>query len=304
MEVAFKLGTVLGVFLLPLLTYASFRLMGFRSPGPLLGAAGALVFLFVEENPIWGGTIASTLTGEFSYTYGIGFAVLFLGVTYRAISRGHGYAWPALALALTALAHGYAVLWAGLAASFFLYGARRPERTLRLLLGIACLAFALAAFFLVPLLADWGWTTPYDDAWITISLANLLPVLLAPLFVAAVIGTAWTLVWGRRAGGADRRVLFLAYAALAGAALTVGGTFAGHHRRAVHAVLPADAGALRRRLDRGLGAEAGDAPPGGAGPGAAGHPARRRPFARRALLGRMELLRPARPRSCGPCSAR
>src|SRR5262245_44943896 len=41
MEVAFKLGTVLGVFLLPLLAYAAFRLMGFRSPGPLLGAAGA-----------------------------------------------------------------------------------------------------------------------------------------------------------------------------------------------------------------------------------------------------------------------
>lgn len=223
MEVAFKLGTVLGVFLLPLLAYAAFRLMGFRSPGPLLGAAGALVFVFVEDNPIWGGTLASTLTGEFSYTYGIGFALLFLGATYHAVSHGRGYAWPALALALTATAHGYAVLWAGLAASFFLYGARRPERTLRLLLAVAVLAFALAGFFLVPLLADWGWTTPYDDAWITISVANLLPLLLAPLFVAAVVGIVWTLVWGRRSGGADRRILFLAYAALVGAALTAAG---------------------------------------------------------------------------------
>jgi hypothetical protein len=223
MEVAFKLGTVLGVFLLPLLAYASFRLMGFRSPGPLLGAAGALVFLFVEDNPIWGGTIASTLTGEFSYTYGIGFALLFLGVAYDAVSRGRSCVWPALVLGLTALAHGYAVLWAGLAASFFLFGARRPERTLRLLLAVAALAFALAGFFLVPLLADWGWTTPYDDAWITISLANLLPVLLAPLLVAAVIGIVWTLVWGRRGGGPDRRLLFLAYAALVGAALTAAG---------------------------------------------------------------------------------
>lgn len=223
MPVAFKLGTILGVFLLPLLAYASFRLMGFRSPGPLLGAAGALVFLFVEENPIWGGTVASTLTGEFSYTYGIGFALLFLGVTYRALARGQGYVWPALALALTATAHGYAVLWAGLAASFFLYGARRPERTLRLLLAIGGLAFALAGFFLVPLLGDWGWTTPYDDAWITISFTNLFPLLLVPLFVAGIVGIVWTLVWGRRSGGADRRILFLAYAAIVGAALTSAG---------------------------------------------------------------------------------
>ena len=73
--------------------------MGFRSPVPLLGAAAALVFLFSEENPIWGGTIASTLTGEFSYTYGIGLAVLFLGVTYRAYARGDGPWVPAAVLA-------------------------------------------------------------------------------------------------------------------------------------------------------------------------------------------------------------
>ncbi len=223
MAVAFKLGTVLGVFLLPPLTYVSFRLMGFRSPGPLLGAAGALVFLFLEENAIWGGTMASTMTGEFSYTYGIGLAVLFLGVTYRAFAQGRGAVWPAVALAVTAVAHGYAVLWAGLSVTFFLFGARRPERTLRTLAAVASLAFALAGFFLVPLLAAWGWTTPYDDAWITIAFANLLPVLLAPLFLAAAAGIGWTLVWGRRQGGADRRILFLAYAALMGTALTASG---------------------------------------------------------------------------------
>src|SRR5215468_2996724 len=41
MPVAFKLGSVLGVFLLPVLTYAGFRLLGFRFPSPLLGAAAS-----------------------------------------------------------------------------------------------------------------------------------------------------------------------------------------------------------------------------------------------------------------------
>src|SRR6266545_8381744 len=126
LPVAFKLGTVLGVFLLPLFTYASFRLMRFRFPAPLLGAAASLVFLFLEENPIWGGTIASTLTGEFSYTYGIGLAVLFLGLAYRTYAAGRPPWAPAALLAVTALAHGYAVLWAGLSAAYFLYFARKP----------------------------------------------------------------------------------------------------------------------------------------------------------------------------------
>src|SRR5258705_3568916 len=124
---AFKVGSVLGAFALPLLAYAALRLIGFRSPVPLLGARDALVFLFSEENPIWGGTIGSTLTGEFSYTYGIGLALLFLGGTYRAYARGEGPWVPAAVLALTGLRHGDAVLWAGPSATYLLHASRRPR---------------------------------------------------------------------------------------------------------------------------------------------------------------------------------
>ncbi|MFI5183315.1 MAG: 6-pyruvoyl-tetrahydropterin synthase-related protein [Vicinamibacteria bacterium] len=219
LPVAFKLGTVLGVFLLPLFAFVSLRLMGFGFPAPLLGAAAAVVFLFLEENPIWGGTLASTLTGEFSYTYGIGLAVLFLGVLYRAYSKGRGPWLPAAVLGITALAHGYAVLWAGFAAVFFLYSARRPWKTLGWLAAVALLAFALAGVSLLPLLADWGWTTPYDDPWITVTTRSLVPSMLWPLVVLAVAGLLGTLLWARRTGGPDHRLLFLLHAALAGAAL-------------------------------------------------------------------------------------
>jgi len=223
LPVAFKLGTAIGVLLLPPSTYLALRLMGFRFPAPLLGAAAALVFLFVEENPIWGGTMASTLTGEFAYAYGIALAMLFLGVVYRAYARG-GPLWvPALALAVTAFAHGYAVLWAGLSASFFLYAARRPARTLRWLATLGAAAFGLAAFWLLPLLGSWGSTTPYDDPWLTVTPRNLFPPLLWPLFAAALAGLVATLVWGRRAGGADQRLLFLAHAALVAACLAAAG---------------------------------------------------------------------------------
>ncbi len=216
---AFKVGSVLGVYALPLLAYAALRLMAFRSPVPLLGAAGALVFLFSEENPIWGGTLASTLTGEFSYTYGIGLALLFLGLTYRAYARGDGPWLPALALAATALAHGYAVLWGGISAAYFLYASRRPLRTLGWLASVAGLAFALAAFWLLPLLSAWGWTTPYDDPWITAGLRNVFPPFLWPLMGAALVGAIWTLLLARRAGGPDHRLMYLLHAAVVGMAL-------------------------------------------------------------------------------------
>jgi hypothetical protein len=230
LPVAFKLGTVLGVFLLPLAAYACARLMRYAFPVPLVTAAAALVFVFLEENPIWGGNLASTLTGEFSYTYGTALALVFLGVVYRAFTGDAGPAWPAATLAVVALAHGYAVLWAGLSAAFFLFSARDPLRAFRWLLALAALALALAGVFLVPLLTAWGWTTPYDDPWITVTSRNLFPPLLWPLFGAAVAGLGVTLVslWRTRRAGEDAtRLLFLLYAAATGAALAAAGPVLG-----------------------------------------------------------------------------
>ena len=233
MPVAFKLGTALGVFLLPFLVYTSFRLMRLTFPAPLLGAGAALVFLYVEDNPIWGGTIASTLTGEFSYTYGVGFAILFLGVLFRARADGRGPWAPAAVLALTSYAHGYAVLWAGLTASGLLLWdpASRPSdgaggggwRTLGWLTAVAALAFAFAGPSLLPLLADWGWTTPFDDAWIDVTTRGIFPPLLRPLFLAGALALAATLARRARGGRGDKRLLLLGFGALSGAALASAG---------------------------------------------------------------------------------
>lgn len=223
LPVAFKLVVAAGVLLLPLCAYAALRLVGAAFPGPLLGAAAAFVFLLVEDNPIWGGTLASTLAGEFSYTWGTGLALLFLGLAARAQRRGSS-AWPpAAALALTALAHGYAVLFAGLASTGLMLAGRRPGRTLRFLLAIAAGAFALAGAWLLPLLADWRWTTPYSDPWILVGWRNLLPPLLWPLFAAALGGLLAGLR-ARRPGEALEPALLLGWqATLVAGALALAG---------------------------------------------------------------------------------
>ncbi|HET7291047.1 MAG TPA: 6-pyruvoyl-tetrahydropterin synthase-related protein [Vicinamibacteria bacterium] len=222
-EVAFKLGVALGIPALPLLAYLGFRRLGFRFPGPLLGAAAALVFLFLEKNPIWGGTIASTMTGEFAYTYGTGLAVLFLGVVYRAYTRGTSKLLPAALLALTALTHGYAVLWAGLSATYFLYVSRRPAKTLVWLVATALLAFALAGVHMVPLLYAWGMTTPYDDPWIDAGIVDVAPAYLLPMFALAALGLLANLGLARFAAGPDHRFLFLMHAGVMAAALAAAG---------------------------------------------------------------------------------
>ena len=70
-------------------------------------------------------------------------------------------------------------------------------------------------------MSAWGWTTPYDDPWITIALKNLLPMFLWPLFGSSLLGLLWMLFLALRAGGADHRLMFVLHSAVIGAALAV-----------------------------------------------------------------------------------
>ncbi|MCI0410393.1 MAG: hypothetical protein L0191_17830, partial [Acidobacteria bacterium] len=83
LNVAFKLVTAAGTFLLPLTTMLALRGLGYVSPVPGLGAVASLIFLFNEGNSMWGGNIQSTLAGEFAFSLAFSLAVLFLGLLYR-----------------------------------------------------------------------------------------------------------------------------------------------------------------------------------------------------------------------------
>ena len=128
----------------------------------------------------------------------------------------------------SASAHGYAVLWAGLTATVLLArGARAPGGRSSGSWRSPALAFALAAPFLVPLLADWGWTTPYDDAWITVSTTGPLPAAPVALLRRRRCAAWWSRSGARRDGRPDARLLLLGYGALVGAALAAAGPAVG-----------------------------------------------------------------------------
>jgi hypothetical protein len=187
LNVAFKIGTVLGTFLLPVCAYLGLRLGGTPFPGPALGALATLPFLFMEANSMWGGNIPSTLAGEFAFSLGLALAVLFLGTLRRTIETGRGRAWNALLVALIGFAHGYTLIWAGFTSLVELIALRGWWRRVGTLVAIHGLAVLLLGFWLIPLLAYSPWTTVYSYVWVINSWREILPPILWPAAIVAVV---------------------------------------------------------------------------------------------------------------------
>ena len=119
-NVAFKLVTVLGSVTLPLAAWAFGKLAGLRAPGPGCLAAATLPYLFEPSFTIYGGNLLSTLAGEFSYSLGLSFALVFLGVVARGLHTGRLRALAAVLLAATVLCHIYTAIFAVVGAGLWL----------------------------------------------------------------------------------------------------------------------------------------------------------------------------------------
>ena len=84
-NVAFKLITILGTFLMPLCVYAAFRIMDFKFPTPAIAAIMTLPFLFLESNSMYGANIPSTLAGEFSFSISMALLLVFMALLYQGV---------------------------------------------------------------------------------------------------------------------------------------------------------------------------------------------------------------------------
>ena len=207
-NIAFKLVTVSGTFLLPLASVLALRALGYAFPFPALGAVASLVFLFNEGNSMWGGNIPSTLAGEFAFSLGFGLAVLFFGGIYRGIETGRGWRRLAVILALAGLCHPVAFLNATVPPLFFLLDRQRFARNLRFILRVYLMAVLLMGFWLVPLMAKIGYATSINWTWHFQSWHELLPKILLPVAGLAALDALWVLIRPTPATRAGRYVLF------------------------------------------------------------------------------------------------
>jgi hypothetical protein len=166
-NIAFKLVTALGPVLLPVGAYVFAK--GVRAPRPSapVFALFAVGFLYLKDGGettrtfdlhIMGGTLASTLAGEFSFMIALGLALCFLGTLVRALDR-RGALWvPAVLLALTVTSHlvvGVFAVFAGGVVWLIVHPVRNFTRTA----AISGVGVLLTAFWLLPLAVNLGNTT-------------------------------------------------------------------------------------------------------------------------------------------------
>ena len=214
LNVAFKLVTVAGTFLLPLTTALALRGLGYASPVPALGAVASLIFLFNEGNSMWGGNIPSTLAGEFAHSLGFASAVLFVGLLYRGIEEERGWRLRAALLAFTGLCHPVAFLNAATPGLFFLFDRTRFVRNLRYLVAVYGAAVLLMAFWLLPLIAKLGYATSINWRWFFQSWREIFPRIFWPVAALAALNVLWMAVRPRHA---DRPAHYLLFGAVSAA---------------------------------------------------------------------------------------
>jgi hypothetical protein len=187
--VAFKLVTVLGLLALPPAIYFHTRAMRLNRHVALIAAGAGVVFAFLESFSIYGGNVASTLAGEFSYSWSFALSLVYLGLLMKAVRDDRRYAkWAALALALTALSHVLTTIVVIFASLFVLAWKKGFWRTLT----VWVWGFAIAAFWALPLLARIGLTS--DMAWTPLTRwEEVFPVELWLLLPIAIPGAIWAI---------------------------------------------------------------------------------------------------------------
>jgi hypothetical protein len=203
-DIAFKLVSVSGLIGLPIAAYLFGRLSGMRFPGPALMGLAMVPFVFDRAWTIYGGNVASTLAGEFSFTISLCFGLVFLGLLARGLDTGKGRALTAVFLAATALSHVLPTVFVIVAALvIYLVGPLRGARgraRLKYMATVLPVGGLLAGFWLVPIVFD----TPYatDMGWekLTQYTSNLFDK--PPLWVLllAGVGALSSIIYARRTG--------------------------------------------------------------------------------------------------------
>ena len=198
-NIAFKLVTVAGLLALPAAAWALGRLARMTFPAPACLATGALVFLFNRDFTIYGGNIASTMAGEFSFSISLALALVFLGLVARGLATGRSRALAAVLLACCALSHVLPLFFA-VGGAVLMYALRPQRRRLRWLLPVLVTGGLLAAFWALPFEYRLPYATNMGYQKVTTYISLLFPHGDTWLLITAGVGAVASLVRRRRMG--------------------------------------------------------------------------------------------------------
>ncbi|MGH9059411.1 MAG: hypothetical protein ACRDZY_07875, partial [Acidimicrobiales bacterium] len=198
-DIAFKLVSVAGLVTLPVAAWAFGRLARLPFPSPACLALASVGYLFSRDFTIYGGNIASTMAGEFSFSISLSLALLFLGVTARGLHTGRLRALAAVLLACTAFCHILPAIFA-VGGAGVLWVLRPSARRLLWIAPVMVVAGCLAAFWALPFYVRLPYATNMGYQKLTAYLPSLFPSKDVWLFVLAGIGILLSLMRRRRIG--------------------------------------------------------------------------------------------------------
>ncbi len=198
-NIAFKLVTIAGLVALPICAWAFGRLSRMRFPGPACLAVAALAYLFSRDFTIYGGNIASTMAGEFSFSISLSLALLFLGLVARGLRTGRGRALAAVVLCCCALCHVLPMFFA-VGGAIVMTVMRLERRRYRWLLPVLAVGGALTAFWSFPFEYRLPYATNMGYEKLTTYITSLFPAKDLWLFVLATAGIVLSVTRRRRTG--------------------------------------------------------------------------------------------------------
>lgn len=183
---AFNVGSAMALPMLPLASYFCIRSFGFRFPAALFAAAFSLIFIFNESYTMWGGNSLSLLAGTFAQSYALVLLLFGLGFFALELRKNRKPVFSTLLFSAVAFSHAYVFLtlpsFLVAFVLFFKVGSFK-QRFWNALISF-CGSVFLSAWFLIPMVDNSKWTTPYNPVWTLKEVLNegtssmLYPILL------------------------------------------------------------------------------------------------------------------------------
>ena len=218
--VAFKLVTIVGLVVLPTVSYFFVKFLGFpKFVAAVAGVAGSL-FVFMESYSIFGANIKSTLAGEFSFSWSFALSILYVGLVVRNYRSNKAFdPWAGIVLGLTAMSHIITTIMVVVATLPLVLApvlaAFRGRDTFRMSLrrsgGVVwtyVIGFGISAFWAMALgvnvfegmTSDMGWAPVTTIIGSYQNPGSPIPGEFVPVLALGIVGIAWTLLRKDRVG--------------------------------------------------------------------------------------------------------
>ena len=156
--IAIKIIAVIGILAFPYTTWLFGRFAKFAYPLPELFAIAATIFLFDESFTIYGGNIASTMAGEFSFSISLSLAMLGFALLAKGLDTGKYRVLAAIIISLSALSHGIVLLFVFGGAALMLVVWNKRE-SLQFGAKVIALAVLLSSFWVLPFVTNHAYMT-------------------------------------------------------------------------------------------------------------------------------------------------